>query len=414
MIVNHIYSACVVIETRDVRICCDPWFSQGIYLGAWYQFPVVENPIERIGPVDYVAISHLHLDHYDPPFLAELLKANPSCEILIGAGNQRFLTELMKRDGFRARAAREFTEGSTHVAIIPNDESAEFSIDSAIVVKDPDNVVVNLNDCTFDSSQVSEILRFAGGSPDLACLPYVGAGPYPQAYIFKDEDQRLLATASKRRHFLDLFGQYLDALEPRWAIPFAGSYFLGGRLRCLNALRGVPDAVDVREQYGSRVVVLTEGEGSIDLVSGAIQGLRTNRYDQTEIDDSLRKYDSVLYPYERDAPVGEADLVRKLSQAHSRALQRVKNPPEISLCFKCPDTKYLVINQSTPGQVVVAESVADIGPREMFFLDSRLLNGLLTRKYHWQSAEAGSHFNFCRESSEFDARVYNFLYFLHV
>jgi len=414
MIVSHVYSACVVIETRDVRICCDPWFSPGIYLGAWYQFPVVKNPIQTIGPIDYVAISHLHLDHYDAPFLAELLKVNPSCEILIGADNQRFLTELMRRDGFRAHAAREFTAGSTHVAIIPNDESAEFSFDSAIVVKDPDNVVVNLNDCAFDSRQVSEILRFAGRSPDLACLPFAGAGPYPQAYIFKDEDQRLLATSAKERHFLDLFGQYLDALEPRWAIPFAGSYFLGGRLRSLNALRGVPDAVEVRELYGSRVVVLTEGEGSINLVSGVIQGLRMERYDQTEIDESLREYDSVLYPYERDTLVREADLIKQLSQAHSRALQRVKNHPDVSLCFKCPDMKYLVINSSKPGQVVVTESVEKIGPREVFYLDSRLLNGLLTRKYHWQSAEGGSHFSFCREFSEFDPRVYNFLYFLHV
>ncbi len=29
--VSYIYSACIIIETEDFKILCDPWFTEGIY-----------------------------------------------------------------------------------------------------------------------------------------------------------------------------------------------------------------------------------------------------------------------------------------------------------------------------------------------------------------------------------------------
>ncbi|KAA3619163.1 MAG: MBL fold metallo-hydrolase, partial [Proteobacteria bacterium] len=67
--VRYIYSACIVVETADVRVVCDPWFTDGIYDGSWFQFPRVEDPVRSIGETDFVYISHIHPDHYDPAFL---------------------------------------------------------------------------------------------------------------------------------------------------------------------------------------------------------------------------------------------------------------------------------------------------------------------------------------------------------
>ena len=47
MIVKYIYSACIQIETKDVRILCDPWFSEGIYDGSWYHFPKISDPFNK-------------------------------------------------------------------------------------------------------------------------------------------------------------------------------------------------------------------------------------------------------------------------------------------------------------------------------------------------------------------------------
>ena len=70
MKLRYIYSACVLIETDKVKVLCDPWFTQGIYYGSWFQYPPLpKNPVEIIGKVDAIYISHVHEDHFDKVFL---------------------------------------------------------------------------------------------------------------------------------------------------------------------------------------------------------------------------------------------------------------------------------------------------------------------------------------------------------
>ena len=45
---------------------------------------------------------------------------------------------------------------------------------------------------------------------------------------------------------------------------------------------------------------------------------------------------------------------------------------------------------------------AELPRREEIHLDSRHLRGLLERRYHWNNAEIGSHFEFCREPDIYD------------
>ena len=81
--VRMIYSACVMIETANCSILCDPWFTDGIYDGSWYLFPVAENPIEVIGDCDFIFISHIHPDHYDPIFIKSYFERYGSKPLLV-------------------------------------------------------------------------------------------------------------------------------------------------------------------------------------------------------------------------------------------------------------------------------------------------------------------------------------------
>ncbi len=72
--IKYIYSACIVIEIDNFKILCDPWFTDGIYGGSWYQYPSVTNPIDKIGNCDLIYISHIHPDHYDIKFLKRYFK----------------------------------------------------------------------------------------------------------------------------------------------------------------------------------------------------------------------------------------------------------------------------------------------------------------------------------------------------
>ena len=54
-----------------MKILNDPWFSEGIYDGSWFHFPKVSDPLNSIGDVDMIYVSHVHPDHYDSKFLSE-------------------------------------------------------------------------------------------------------------------------------------------------------------------------------------------------------------------------------------------------------------------------------------------------------------------------------------------------------
>src|SRR5690242_4174203 len=62
------------IETRHGRVLCDPWFTPA-YFGAWFPFPRNDRlePDEFRSP-DFLYVSHLHRDHFDPEFLATVDK----------------------------------------------------------------------------------------------------------------------------------------------------------------------------------------------------------------------------------------------------------------------------------------------------------------------------------------------------
>ncbi len=414
MRVKYIYSACIVIETTDCRICCDPWFTQGIYDGSWYQYPRIADPITAIGEVDLIYVSHIHPDHYDPEFLRALLIANPDCKILVGCENQDFLKTKMRRDGFEPLSVSRHLIGQTEIGIFPNFAHSEVNIDSALAVKSGGLTVVNMNDCPFDENQVAAMREFCGGDPDLACLPYAGAGPYPQMYMFENDYELAEAVEKKKNQFIDLFGRYFDNLRPKYAMPFAGLYYLGGALRTKNAYRGVPDSLEVKEKFGDSVVVLEEEYGEIDLKTDEIVGRRSRHHDSVTRDRYLSQFDSVPYPYKLIPDVSDEEIIALLKDAHCKAVKRIQNLPPRWICFKIPNSKYLCVNSEQPGLVSVVDEVGGFKEREVISIDRRLFHGLLTKKFHWNNAEIGSHFEFCRVPSSYDQRVYNLLNFLHV
>ena len=100
MKLRYIYSACVVVETPNVTVLSDPWFTPAEY-GSWHHYPPLpRDPVEIIGKVDLIYISHLHSDHYDPLFLRRYLKKFPDTRIIISETRHKMLEHRMLLDGF--------------------------------------------------------------------------------------------------------------------------------------------------------------------------------------------------------------------------------------------------------------------------------------------------------------------------
>ncbi len=69
MRITFLGHAGLFVETRHGSVLCDPWFTPA-YFGSWFPFPRNDrlDPAE-FGRPDFLYVSHLHRDHFDPEFL---------------------------------------------------------------------------------------------------------------------------------------------------------------------------------------------------------------------------------------------------------------------------------------------------------------------------------------------------------
>jgi UDP-MurNAc hydroxylase len=274
MKIEFIANASVLVRFRDGRtVLVDPWLSDGIYYGSWYNFPPVRpEAIARYCGVkpDYIYISHLHPDHMDQVTLASYPTRTP---VIIGALGHDHLRRAIAGIGF------------TDIRELPLDRVADFDGVSVCIISSFEGTGDGYIDQTAyvldtslwlretDGRQVfhavdnpmkpadGERLKRTFGSPDLAFLPYSGASLYPYPHAFPSYD-----AATKAQHRdrvkasrLHLFCSLANTLRPRVAVPCAGSYIMGGRIAHYSEYlhQATPDEIQTAwERSGPSGVVL--------------------------------------------------------------------------------------------------------------------------------------------------------------
>jgi UDP-MurNAc hydroxylase len=422
MKVRYIYSASVVVETPDVSIVSDPWFTQGAEYGAWYHYPPLPgDAVDTIGKVDVIYISHIHTDHYDPVFLRRYLEEYPDTELLISTMSRNLLASRMKADGFNPTVASEKQYGETKVWLSVN-KGYDYDMDTAMLIVHGEQSVANMNDNRIDEKQIEFFRSLCpGGRPTFAMLTFAGAGPYPQSYHFDKDEDRKAAEDKKRTQFLRMYQRYCELLDPVRAMPFAGAYLLGGPLAKYNPGRGIADAVDVLglDGCGERSIVLADGgKAEIDLDTLEATAFRTEAYDSNDVARFTDSIDFPGYHYEHEfVPMGDKPLPLKrlCAAAYKNTIARNRTNDAWWICFKPSNhDTYLVLNTGRDEGVSEMESVDHLDRRWELLLDERLLFLLLTGYYHWGNAEGGSHFACKRVPNEYIEEVHDFLYFLMI
>ncbi|MBI3899037.1 MAG: MBL fold metallo-hydrolase [Gammaproteobacteria bacterium] len=416
--VRYFYSACVGLETSDATILCDPWFTEGVYDGSWYHYPPFEQALDKIPTYDYVYVSHIHPDHYDPKFLRDYLQRHPKCRVIICNFKANFLSKKMQADGIPHEVVSELNIGQTRVCLVPY-EASSFDVDSALAVVHAGDSVVNMNDNLFDANQVQKLLSFIGGSPTIALLSYTGAGPYPQTYY--DDPATLSEKASqKKQQFFERYKQMNEALNARVNIPFAGKYILGGKLQTLNRYRGVADAVEMLAIDPKAVVLADGGEATIDTQTLKPSRVRTEPYSASACESYARSLADKPMDYERwftDLPVTALPFKRLLPKAYQSAARFSNCTQDYYFCIDLTgDGKEWFVCNARKGseQSFVTKDVANLQPRSEILIDPRYLFGLLTCVFHWNNAEVGSQHRTRRIPDEFRREAQDFLSFFHV
>src|SRR5579862_140542 len=187
MKVTYVGHACMIVESGGTRILMDPWLTDPTYHGTWWHYPPLRLGVRDLPRIDYLYISHEHPDHFDPPTLRQLDK---DVTVLIANFKRKRFRDRLQAFGFRTIRELPFGEdqrlngSGLAVRLIAPDRPWD---DSAILVKDAQTTVLNVNDCHLDEATLARL----GGEQtiDLAFLTFTGASQYPGCFEFPMESK---------------------------------------------------------------------------------------------------------------------------------------------------------------------------------------------------------------------------------
>jgi UDP-MurNAc hydroxylase len=226
------------IDTAAGSILCDPWVNPA-YFASWFPFPDNSQlDWATLGTVDYLYVSHLHKDHFDPVNLRQhvnkdavvLLPDYPVPDLRTELEKLGFHRFFETTDSVKHRVSGP--KGDLDVMIIALRAPADGPIgDSGLVVSDGETVAFNMN----DARPVDlEVLESNFGDVDVHMLQYSGAIWYPMVYDMPERAKSAFGI-QKRQRQMDRCRQYIAQVDATWVVPSAGPpCFLDPELRDLN------------------------------------------------------------------------------------------------------------------------------------------------------------------------------------
>ncbi len=104
------------IRLNGVTILTDPIFGAPLLVERYVDLP---SPLEKIGKLDYVLLSHDHRDHMDEPTLREVAKKFPKAKFLAGMRSEELLRDFITPTNDIRTAAwfQRFDLGETPIEI---------------------------------------------------------------------------------------------------------------------------------------------------------------------------------------------------------------------------------------------------------------------------------------------------------
>lgn len=406
--------ACVIIESGDTQIMCDPWLTDGEYYGSWAHYPPYDWS-DDLSNLTHIYVSHIHPDHFSAATMARL----PKVPVLIHQFNSKFLKHNIEALGFEVRELPHNIPiwiDDIKVNIVAADDCnpevcgkffgctsemvGDTQIDSMAIFDDGKHVYANVNDCPYELSRTM-LPKVALQYPeiDLMMVAYAGAGPYPQCFAMTNREKEV-ASQIKKHGFLKHAVGFAEALRPKKTLPFAGDYVLQGKLAALNPYRGVATLPEVYGYFDTCGVPLERIEIPDELAR------------QRYIRDVLakRKLD-----YEADIEPGEKELGLLMLEA-SKRMKYMRDKLGFSSKTSVLLNNSLLILDDGRTIADISGAVTLSTPYIKITVDPRLLYRILSgpRHAHWNNAEIGSHIQFDRKPDKFERGIHHIMSFMHV
>lgn len=261
--VEMVGHASIRIWSGGKSLLMDPWYVDPINCNSIYHWPPLVHDIATLAQeTDYIYISHVHPDHFDPRTLEYFSKDMP---IYIGRYEAKAFYNELKQIGFKNVYEVPFQEltpipGSEfQICIFESDYAESAAYDSSIFVKSPGFTVFNNNDCLLDTKKYFWLKERE--KIDLAFLGYSHASFFPICFEFPNNEKAELLKYWSEKHY-DQFVEAAQILKPKLSFPFAmGIRFLEESMHWQNISFNRPEvAVKRLEPLGLKGDILSPGD----------------------------------------------------------------------------------------------------------------------------------------------------------
>ena len=447
MQVTYFASAAILLHDGRTRVLCDPWLVDGAYYGSWAHYPELTVEPESLKDVDYIYISHIHPDHFDPATLSRL---DPEIPVLIHDYRWDYLRDAIESLGFDVielpHGQRTHLAGDLHINVLAadgcdpercgnyfgctwydsgTDEIGSTQVDSMAVVDDGEHVVVNTNDSPYQLAEPTcRKIVTEYDAVDLLCHQYSAAQFYPQAVTNYTPARKRAERDRVIREKHDLALAFIDLFEPDYYMPFAGEYLLAGSLAHLNEFTANPPRADAEAFFHRHVdadrecVFLNSGD-TLDLSTGQ----RSAPFEPTDPAVIDRYVRDILagrtFAYERDPHPSLSTLEAYLSAAYENLeakRERIGYETDTTVVISLGEKAVLELSLAGDGYEVVSSPRAD--PADGWVridVDPRLLKRLFEGPHsaYWADAKIGSHLGISKEPDIYERGLYNCLGSFH-
>ena len=436
MKITQLNSASNMIEDSvngcSVKILCDPWLKDEEYLGSWAMYPQYNFKAENFSDLDFIYISHIHPDHSSANTLSKLDKKIP---VLIHNFPEKFLKDKIENLGFKTieleHGMRTRLKNNIHVNIMAADNcdpnvcgkimgcglsEVRFQttqIDTMAVFDNGNQVIVNTNDCPFDiAKNTASIIKSVYQKIDALLLGYVAASSWPHCYNLS-ESKKEEEARKKQDAKLQTAKKYIELLQPKYYIPFAGRYTLCGKNAVLNPYRGEPELEDAHEWLRNNVDqekhcgIILNNDCWFDIDAGLANKnyVPINKNEKKNYVNDILSRKKMPYENERMPIIAEIlELVPKAYENFNKIREKICWVSDTTVILKTTNDDDLIIAISCNGKGFKKISSDDIKKYEqcmIISLDIRLLKWLLygPDKAHWSDADLGSHLRYERIGS---------------
>ena len=421
---KFIASACGIFTGKNgTQVLCDPWIVDGVFNGSWCHYPKLKTTNKDIENVDAIYISHLHPDHFDernfdfrkdiplivldhgPNFLIKKLTFLGYTNLIKIKNN-----ETINYREFKITMFSPFAKHNFHDAKIGN------LIDSAMLISCDEITALNANDNT-PSIETSRALKANYGPISLAMINYNAAGPYPSCFDNSKESEKLIEHHRiLERNFTHL-KKITEVMGPKFLLPFAGSYVLGGDLHYKNNYLGTTTwdncAKWLRKNNIKPTKVVLLRENDLLNIENGISSKRYIPIDEIKMKNYInKKLSKIKYPYQLEPFPDKKEILVDVEQASismNIRMERMGIKSTFNVILNIFNTKYQIY--PTFKQIIASDSFKK---KLECSCDERLLRNILDRKSHWNNAEIGAHISFIRIPNNYEPDLHTGLQFFHL